>query len=264
MKATRMTACAALMVGALYSSPSTAEDTTAITYSFVEGAYVHDNFNANGLQITDRDGIGNVADDNFGTLFDDAGHGWGIRGSVALPFKTKAFGLHLAGDYVRTTHDVGIDIVNVAGVRASGLVDTTQSEWRAAIGAHGFVSDRFSLFAEFGIVQNKVNFSTASLQLETGAAANADLAMVDGQKTSFDAKAGIRALATRNLELTGFVRYHGNGDMVTSSDGQQVSFSGKVKAGAGLFYHVNRRLGVGVDYEFGKPGRARLAARISF
>lgn len=263
----KLLATAAVAIIALAAGPATADEEkkqSKISYSFIEGAYVHDNFNANGLQITDRDFEGDITDDNFGTLFDDAGNGFGGRISVELPFGTESLGFHAVTDYAQTDHDVGIDIVKVGGFGANGRLDTTQKEWRLALGMNGMVSESVSLFAELGFVNNKVDFTNAALVLDTGETAVGELSAASGSRTALDVKAGFRAMVTRKLELTAFARYHGNGDLDTSADGLRVDFSGKVKAGGGAFYHFSERLALGLDVEVGTPGRARLAARLSF
>jgi hypothetical protein len=255
----------ATAIGAVISGPVLATDEAkTINYSYVEGAFVHDNFNANGLQLTDRDGAGDMSDDNFGTFHDATGNGGAGRVSVELPFTAGKLGFHLVADYLQTSHDVAVNVTSVSGFTAAGVVPTTQKEWRAALGLHAEISTNISLFAELGVVNNKVNFSTATLALDTGVIAEAPLSAASGSKTSLDGKLGLRAMVTDSIELTGFVRYHGNGDLKPSADGLNVDFGGKVRAGAGAFYHFSEQISLGLDYEFGTPGRARVAARFSF
>jgi len=255
----------ATAVGAVISGPVFATDEAkTINYSYIEGAFVHDNFNANGLQLTDRDGVGDMSDDNFGTFCDATGNGGAGRVSFELPFKAGKLGFHLVADYLQTNHDVAVNVTSVSGFTASGVVPTTQKEWRAALGLHADIGTNVSLFAEVGVVNNKVNFSTATLALDTGAIAEAPLAAASGSKTSLDGKFGLRAMVMDAIELSGFVRYHGNGDLRASADSLNADFGGKVRAGAGVFYHFSRQMSLGLDYEFGTPGRARVAARFSF
>lgn len=253
-----------LATTAVMSGQVAANDKNKFSYTYIEGAFVHDNFNANGLQLTDRDGVGDTTDDNFGTFFDATGNGGAGRFSFALPFKTKKVGFHIVADYVQTKHYPGVDIVNVAGTRASGTVSTTQKEWRAAFGLHTKLSDKFSLFAEMGVVNTSVDFANSVLTIDSGETVNADLAAGNGSKMSFDGKAGVRAFVGNRFELLAFARYHGNGKFDSSSDGQTIDFSGKIVGGAGAFFHFTDHLAVGLDYEFGKPGRARAVARLSF
>lgn len=253
-------ATCALVSGSVVASD---EDKT-FSYSYIEGAFVHDNFTSDGLQLTDRDGVGNTADDNFGTFESATGNGGAGRLSLELPFGSEKFGFHIVTDYIQTSHNVAVSIVNVAGFTAGGVVGTDQKEWRAAFGFHTNIGKRASLFAELGMVQNTVNFSSATLTLSSGGSATADLGPQSGKRTALDGKMGIRAMVTDRLELTGYARYHGNGDIVADADGHAVDFGGKVKAGAGAFYHFGKRFAVGLDYEFGKPGRARAAVRLSF
>ena len=124
-------------------------------------------------------------------------------------------------------------------------------------------SKNFSLFAELGIVNSKVSFSDAQLILGTGGTATADISSASGSRSAVDAKIGFRAMVTDHFELTGYGRYNGNGKLISDGDGG-VGFSGKVEVGAGGFYHFNKNIALGGDYEFGKPGRFRLVARVSF
>ena len=86
------------------SNPSIASDTKPLSYSYIEGAFVHDNFNSNGVVITDRAGMGNTADDNFGQLGESTGNGGAARLSFALPFGGDSLGFHVVTDYFRTRH----------------------------------------------------------------------------------------------------------------------------------------------------------------
>lgn len=253
------TACA-FVSGPVFAS----DEEKPFSYSYLEGAFVHDNFNANGLVLTDRDGVGNTADDNFGTFGSATGRGGAARLSLALPIKGKNFGFHLVSDYLQTSHDIGVSIVSLEGFTAGGTVATDQKEWRMALGWHTTIGKRASLFAEIGAVRNTVNFSSVNLTISGGGTASADLAPLSGTKTSLDGKLGMRALVTDRLELTGYARYHGNGGVIAGENGHAVDFEGKFKAGAGAFYHFGARFSLGLDYEFGTPGRARAVARVRF
>lgn len=255
-----------LALFAVASGPVTADDggdKAPLSYSYIEGAFAHDNFNANGVGINDRDGVGNTADDNFGTLSDATGNGAGGRISLALPFGGNKIGFHAVADFLQTSHDAGLLIRDENGSSAaSGVVGLDQPEFRVALGLHTKASDRFSVFAELGITNNKVSFGNANLATP-GGAITADLSPASGSKGALDARLGLRGLVTTSLELTGYARYHGNGDLRTASDGT-IGFEGKVIAGAGAFYHFGSRFTLGADYEFGKPGRLRLVARLRF
>jgi hypothetical protein len=253
-------AITAVAIGGLASASALAEGASKFNYTFAEGAFVHDNLNAGGVQITDRDGVGDMTDDNFATLSDATGNGF--AGRVSVGFGKKATGLHLVMDYVRSSHTPGLAIVNAQNVSGAGIVDADQSEWRAALGAHTDLSPNISLFAELGFTHNKVSLGTADLVFG-GQAISADIGAASGSHTALDGKLGIRALVTNRFELTGYARYHGNGKLESGDDGT-VGFSSQIKAGAGLVYHFNDRLALGTDYEFGRPGRLRLAAKISF
>ncbi len=253
-----------LATTAVMSGQLVADDKNKFSYTYIEGAYVHDNFNANGLTLTDRDGVGDTTDDNFGTFFDATGNGGAGRFSLALPFNSKNIGFHIVADYVQTRHYPGVDIINVAGIRASGTVSTTQKEWRAAVGLHTKLSDKFSFFAEMGVVNTSVDFANSVLTIDSGGTVNADLAAGNGSKMSFDGKAGVRAFVGNRFELLAYARYNGNGRYKSSADGQSIDFSGKVVGGAGALFHFTDHLAVGLDYEFAKPGRARAVARLSF
>ncbi|MFC4346420.1 hypothetical protein ACFO5Q_01000 [Kordiimonas lipolytica] len=248
---------------ALWTGPAVAADeATIFSYSFFEGAFVHDDLRTGGLQITDRDGVGDTTDDNFGTLSGDTGNGASARLSFEL-FGDGDRGFHIVTDYIQTSHAPVLNLTSLQGWSASGVLDAKQKEWRAAIGYHTLVGQKVSLFAEVGVVNSKVDFGTAALVLG-GSTASADLGEASGSRTSVDAKLGVRAMVSERFEVTGFARYHGNGDIGTSDGGNRVDFSGKVRAGAGVLYRLNKRFAFGLDYEFGKPGRARLGARLSF
>ncbi len=250
---------------AVISGPTLATDEEkTFNYSYIEGAFVHDNFNANGLRLTDRDGVGDTSDDNFGTFYDATGNGGAARVSLTLPFAIGNAGFHIVSDYLQTSHNVAVDVTSVGGLTAAGIVATKQKEWRVAFGIHADIGKNVGLFAELGLVNNKVDFSVATLDLGGGGTAEAALGAASGSNTALDGKLGLRAMVTEHLELTGFARYHGNGGLTSSADGLNVAFTAKVRAGAGAYYHFSKRLSLGLDYEFGKPGRARLAARLSF
>lgn len=234
-----------------------------ISYSYVEGAFSHDNFNANGVGINDRDGVGNTADDNFGTLSDATGNGGGARFSVALPWRSGTLGFHAVADYLQTSHDAGLSIRDEFGTpTAAGTVALDQKEFRAAFGLHSKSNPYFSLFAEAGITHNKIDFGTASLATP-GGPVNASFAEASGSRTALDARIGARGIVLSRTELLGYVRYNGNGKLETADDGR-IGFSGKVLAGAGAYYHISDSIQIGGDYEFGTPGRLRLVARFTF
>ena len=265
MKNKKTTAMVAVIAAPLLAPVATAQDTIkkTINYSYIEGAFAHDNFNANRVGINDRDGIGNTADDNFGTLGDATGNGGGGRLSVALPFGSQKVGFHTVADYLQTSHDAGIAIADQFGTAtASGLVNLNQKEFRAAVGLHSRASPHFSVFAELGFTNNKIDFGDASL-VTPGGPVSASFAGASGSRTAFDARLGMRAIAFSRLEVTGYARYHGNGKLQTAEDGT-IGFGGKVVAGAGVYYHLTDRFQFGGDYEFGTPGRVRLVARVSF
>ncbi|MBO6504498.1 MAG: hypothetical protein JJ850_03840 [Kordiimonadaceae bacterium] len=255
---------AALMLAGI-SPVATAQDTAKkeISFSFIEGAFAHDNFNSNGLGINDRDGVGNTADDNFGILGEATGNGGGARLSVELPFGSNAMGFHAVADYLQTGHDVGIAITDEFGApTASGVVALDQSEFRAAFGVHSKASKYFSLFGELGFTTNKVDLGTANLVAGPNAI-SADLGPASGSRTALDARIGGRGILGKRTELLGYVRYSGNGKLETATDGT-VGFTGKVIAGAGAYYHFSDRFQLGADYEFGTPGRFRAVARFTF
>jgi len=256
----------AVTTAILTANPIAADDTvddTAISYSYIEGAFVNDNLNLNGAAITDRDGVGNMDDDNFGTLFDHTGNGGSGRLSAKLPFGSDKLGFHFVSDYTQTSHKPGIDIVNAVGLQASGFVDASQKELRAAFGLHTMISDKVSLFAELGFVKNQVSLATASLTVEGAGTTEADLSAASSSRTALDGKFGLRAMVGSKVELMGYGRYHGNGEIIGGEDGA-LDFSSKFKAGAGAYYHVSKRFALGADYEFGKPGRVRLVGRLKF
>lgn len=234
-----------------------------VSYSYIEGAWSHDNFNANGVGINDRDGIGNTADDNFGTLSDTTGKGGGGRVSFALPWGSSNVGLHLIADYLQTGHTAGISITDEFGAAAAaGSIDLDQKEFRAAFGVHSKASKYFSVFAELGFTNNKINFGDARLQT-TGGPITASFAGASGKRTAFDGRIGARAIVFDRTELLGYVRYHGNGKLVTADDGT-IGFDSKILAGTGAYYHISDQFQIGGDYEFGRPGRLRLAVRFTF
>ncbi len=259
----------AMMTSALVMSVAapvaTAQETAkkTISYSYVEGAFVHNNFNANGVGINDRDGIGNTADDNFGTLGEATGNGGGARLSYTLPFGSEKAGFHAVLDYLQTGHDTGIAIVDQFGApTAAGTVNLDQKEFRAALGIHSKANKHVSIFAELGITRNKVDFGDASLATP-GGVINASFDGASGSRTALDARLGVRGIIFERTELLGYARYHGNGKLETADDGT-IGFGGKVVAGAGVLYHLSDRFQIGGDYEFGTPGRARLLARFTF
>lgn len=258
-----ITAAAILLVG--LSPVATAQDSEKkeISFSYIEGALAHDNFNSNGLGINDRDGVGNTADDNFGTLGEGTGNGIGTRLSVALPFGSDTVGFHAVADYLQTGHDVGLAIVDeFGGPAASGIVDLDQSEFRAAFGVHTKSSKHFSLFGELGFTSNKVSLGTANLVVGANSVST-DLDAASGSRTALDARVGARGIVGNRTELLGYVRYNGNGKLETANDGT-VGFTGKVIAGAGAYYHFSDKFQLGADYEFGTPGRLRVVARFTF
>lgn len=233
-----------------------------ISYSFIEGAYVHDNFNTNDVIISDRDGVGDTTDDNFGTLLDATGNGGAGRFSVAL-FSNDSIGIHVVGDYVKTSHDVGINIAGLNGPLASGTLATNQEELRYALGFHTRHTKDFSFFAELGVVNSKASFANADLTLGGGASVTANLSSASGSRNALDARVGVRKMVSEHFELTGYARLNGNGKIV-SDDAGGVSFKSKIQGGAGGFYHFSKSIAAGADYEFGRPGRLRILARLSF
>ncbi len=239
-----------------------ADEDTVFGYSFLEGAFVHDDLRTGGLQITDRDGVGDTTDDNFGTLSGATGNGASARLSFEL-FGDGDNGFHVVTDYLQTSHEPVLGITSLQGWSVSGVLAAKQKEWRAAIGYHTLLGEKISLFGEVGLVNNKVDFGSAALVIG-GNTATADLGEASGSKTSLDGRLGVRAMVSKRFEVSGYARYHGNGKTVSSDTGNSVDFSGKVKAGAGVIYHLNKRFAFGLDYEFAKPGRARLAARLNF
>jgi len=239
-----------------------ADEDTVFSYSFLEGAFVHDDLRTGGRQITDRDGVGDTSDDNFGTLSGSTGNGASARLSFEL-FGNGDHAFHVVTDYLQTSHEPVLSVTSLQGWSASGVLDAKQKEWRAAIGYHTLVGKKVSLYGEVGLVNNKVDFGSAALVIG-GSTATADLGEASGSKTSLDGRLGVRALVSERFEVSAFARYHGNSKIVSSDDGNSVDFSGKVKAGAGVTYHLNKQFAFGLDYEFAKPGRARLAARLSF
>lgn len=249
---------------ALTTGPiAAAEEKPALGYSYIEGAFAHDNFNANGVIINDRDGIGNTSDDNFGSLRDATGSGGGVRLSFTLPVGSEKLGFHAVADFLQTSHDAGIVVAEQNGfLFASGAVALKQKEIRAALGMHSKGNDRFSLFAELGITNNQVDFGEAVLGVSTGSV-TADLAAASGTRTALDARVGARGIIFSRTEILGYVRYNGNGKLEAEDDGT-IGFAGKVIAGAGVYYPVSSRFRLGGDYEFGQPGRLRLVARFSF
>lgn len=248
----------ALMVAtALYSQAAAAKDESPFSYTFFEGAYVHDNFDAAGARISDG-----TSEENVGTLFGHAGYGGAARLSVKIVGNEK-WGFHVVSDYLSTDHKPAITIVNNTGLSASGIVDARHSEFRVAGGVHFSLAEKVSLYAELGYVNNEAKLDQATVTLEDGEVTNADISPFSGSRGAFDGKLGLRALVGEKVELTGFVRYHGNGDILSGADGH-VSFSSKVKGGLGAFYRFNKTFALGADYEIGKPGRLRMAVRVSF
>lgn len=249
-----------------FAGPVMAADDTAkksVGYSFIEGAFAHDNFNANGVGINDRDGIGNTADDNFGRLSDATGNGGGARASIKLPFGSNVVGFHFVTDYLQTAHDAGLAIADEFGVpTASGTVAVDQKEFRAAFGVHSTASRHLSFFAELGITSNKINLGTASLATPVGLV-SANLAGASGSRTAMDGRLGVRGIALTRTEFLAYARYHGNGKFVTAANGD-IGFSDKIVAGAGVYYHLTDSVQLGGDYEFGTPGRLRIVARFTF
>jgi hypothetical protein len=249
-----------ILATATWALPACANEENPLSYSYIEGGYMHSNLESDGALISDEDGVGDTSDDNFGTLSDHAGHGWAGRFSLGL-INRGGSGLYVAGGYLFSDHIPGVSVVNRQGATASGAVDADQKELRLVMGAHFALSPKVSLFAELGVAKNTVDLTNVRLNV-AGSTVTADISSASGNRTALDGKLGIRAMASAKLELTGYARYHGNGDI--GGDGTALTFSSKVKAGAGAFYHFNRRFAVGGDYEFGKPGRVRLVARISF
>lgn len=232
----------------------------ALSYSFIEGAYLHDNFNANGVEVRDD----TAPDLSIGSISDHAGGGFAARVSYDFSPRSKTIGFHIVSDFYQSNHSPVIDITGPGGAAiAVGIVDTSQKELRLAMGIHTRVSDSISWFAEAGLVRNKAILAQATGIFSGGGPITTDLSFFSGLKTSFDFKAGMRAMATKNIEVTGYGRYHGNGKIVSGDDGK-VNFSSEVKAGAGAYYHFSDSFQLGGDYEFGRPGRLRLVARLSF
>lgn len=254
---------ATILLAAAGVSPVMADDENSknvLSYSYIEGAYLHDNFNANGVVVRDNTAL----DLNVGTIFDHAGGGGAARVSFTLPFKSKTVGFHIVSDYHQSSHSPLINITGAGGgAVAVGIVDTKQKELRLAIGLHTRFSERVSWFAEAGLVRNNTDLAEATGTFTGGAPVTTDLSFFSGSKTSFDAKVGLRAMATKHVELTGYGRFHGNGKIVSGDDGS-IDFSGEVKAGTGVYYHFSNSFQLGGDYEFGRPGRLRLVARLSF
>ncbi|WP_262693599.1 hypothetical protein [Kordiimonas aquimaris] len=247
------------------AAPVTADEEkrdSFISYSFIEGAYVHNDFSPNGLVISDSDGVGDTTDDNLGTLFGATGKGGAGRFSVEL-YNGDSVGLHFVGDYLQTNHDLRIDVVSLAGATASGILATKQEELRFALGLNTMVSDSISVFAELGFVNTKTAFAEADLVLGTGGTVVADVSSASGSRKALDGRVGFRAMVTDHFEFTGYARYNGNGKIVSDGAGG-ADFSHKIQAGAGGFYHFNNSISLGADYEFAKPGRLRLVARLSF
>lgn len=231
-----------------------------LSYSYIEGAYLHDNFNANGVVVRDD----RLAEINLGTISDHSGGGGAVRVSFALPSKSKTIGFHIVSDYHQSSHSPLISITDGGGGPiAVGVVDTRQKELRLAVGMHTRSSDSVSWFAEVGLVRNKANLAEATGTFVGGGPVTTDLSFFSGSKTALDVKAGVRAMATKRLEMIGYGRWHGNGKVVSGDDGS-LDFSGKFKAGTGAYYHFNDSFQLGGDYEFGRPGRLRLVARLSF
>lgn len=254
---------AMILLAATGLSPAMAADENsknALSYSFIEGAYLHDNFNANGVVVRDD----TAPDMSVGTISDHAGGGFAARVSYEFSAKSKVIGFHIVSDFYRSNHSPLINITGSGGgAIAAGIVDTSQKELRLAMGIHTRFSDRISWFAEAGLVRNKAILAQATGTFAGGGPISTDLSFFSGLKTSFDFKAGLRAMATKHIEVTGYGRYHGNGKIVSGDDGK-VNFSGEVKAGAGAYYHFSDSFQMGGDYEFGRPGRLRLVARLSF
>lgn len=236
------------------------KSTNPLSYSYIEGGYLHDNFNANGVVIRNQ-----TEDElNLGTISDHAGGGGAARLSVALPFKSRTIGFHIVSDYHQSSHSPLINIAAVnGGAIAAGIVDTNQKEVRLAFGLHTRFSSKLSWFAEAGLVRNKANLAEATGTFTGGGPVTTDLSFFSGSRTSFDAKIGLRAMVGKHVEFMGYGRYHGNGKIVSDEDGT-VGFSGEVKAGVGTYYHFSDRFQVGGDYEFGRPGRLRVIVRLSF
>lgn len=248
----------ALMIAtAMCGQTAMAKDESPFSYTYFEGAYVHDNFDADGAAISDG-----TSEENVGTLFGHAGYGGAARLSVEVAGNEK-WGFHIVSDYLSTDHNPAITIVNNTGLRASGIVDARHSEFRIAGGLNFLLSKKISLYTELGYVNNEAELDQAAVTLEDGVATNADISPFSGSQGAFDGRFGLRALIGQKVELTGFVRYHGNGELIGGDDGH-VSFASKVKGGLGAFYRFNKTFSVGADYEIGAPGRLRMVARVSF
>jgi len=254
---------AVLATTAMVAASSASAEDSPFTYSYIEGAFAHDNLNANGVAITDRDGIGNTQDDNFANLFDHTGNGYAARLSFNLPFGDDKVGFHFVTDYMRTNHKPGINIRNVAGMSATGFVNAAQMELRTAFGMHILLGERASLFTEFGLVKNVIGLGNAELVIDGGGNVEAEFGLANGKRTALDGRFGVRAKLGSKFEMMGYVRYHGNGKIVTGDDGA-LDFASKIKPGAGVYYHMSKRFVVGADYEFDTPGGLRLVARINF
>jgi len=256
----KTTATFALAMIGLSPVAAAEENNKPFSYSFVEGAYLHDNFNANGVVVRD----GRVTDINLGTISDHAGGGGAARASFAFPSTSKTIGFHIVSDYHQSSHSPLINITDIGGGPiAVGIVDTKQKELRLAIGLHTRSSARVSWFAEAGLVRSNANLAEATGTFADGGPVTTDLSFFSGSKTALDVKAGVRAMATKRLEMIGYGRWHGNGKIVSGDDGS-IDFSGKFKAGTGAYYHFSDSFQLGGDYEFGRPGRLRLVARLSF
>lgn len=243
------------LCSALSLAPVSAQDdpSEAISWSFFEGAFVHDNFNSNGALTTDGEGL-------FARLQEGTGNGFGARGSITLPWTIGNIGTHIVSDYSKTSHDPAFGFEGNA--IAAGIVDLDQEEFRLAVGFHHAVSEKTHLFLELGVVNSRVEFGGFQVVDTDGNPLSGDLGSISASKASFDAKAGFRRRIAK-FEVTAWTRFHGAGS-IADGPADTLEFESRFKVGAGALYHLSKAFQIGADYAFSTPGKLRLFGRITF
>lgn len=194
------------------------------------------------------------ADQNATTTAGD-GYGASARVSLALPEFFPFLGFHIIGDYTQTNIDY--DTVYRDGLGDISDLDTLifsedQNEWRLAAGAHVNLVDRVSVFAEVGV--SGVDIGDLS-------------GITDSGKTGLDARIGLRALISDNLEINGFARANPNGgfNVASLSEIGQSDFENAATFDVGLAYRLLPGFRLVADYEFGDTvNRLRAGIRFSF
>ncbi len=234
---------------AVANGSALAQDQRGFDYTYVEAQFLHTNFDTDEFTVT--------AAGTTGVFTDATSNGFGFEAAFGGHMFGETFAFYGIADYMAFETDLGVAMTGA--VTGNGMAPIEFSELRVGAGMSYEVDPRAALFVEAGYLRTETEFSGVN-GLPGGAIG---LQGLDLSGSGIDLRAGVRVMPINNVELFGHIRHNPNGEVVNAGPAT-LEYDSELRYTLGGRYRLTDQFSAGAEYEFGKPGTARLSVRYSF